>query len=204
MPPKSVTPSIRETAFDCPHCGAYTTQTWYELWAIGLSGQLPIPFIPDKDFLEGIRQDQNILPITKSSLIADGERWLSGSTKHDIYGTFGQPYDVRSADQGTAWFYYRIRIRMNAATLIPFLGVVFGGSDIDSTRAKFSFNSDERLTGVETEEKSNYVNQWAGIAMAVASSTGNAEQRVKAEMVRLGLPYDPNLSRKRQVDVPND
>ncbi len=31
--PKHVTASIKETAFSCPHCGALTTQYWYELLA---------------------------------------------------------------------------------------------------------------------------------------------------------------------------
>ena len=30
---KHVQPSISETAFNCPHCGALTTQTWYKLGA---------------------------------------------------------------------------------------------------------------------------------------------------------------------------
>jgi hypothetical protein len=33
MTRKSVPPSIKETAFDCPHCGTYTTQTWYRCHA---------------------------------------------------------------------------------------------------------------------------------------------------------------------------
>jgi len=60
MPPKSVTPSIRETAFNCPHCGAYTTQTWYDLWAGALSGESRTPIVPDKDFLEVIRKDEHM------------------------------------------------------------------------------------------------------------------------------------------------
>ena len=33
MTTKHVQPSISETAFNCPHCGALTSQTWYELGA---------------------------------------------------------------------------------------------------------------------------------------------------------------------------
>ena len=28
-----VAPSVRETAFNCPHCGALTTQTWFKIYA---------------------------------------------------------------------------------------------------------------------------------------------------------------------------
>jgi hypothetical protein len=40
-------PSIKETAFDCPHCGAYTTQFWYELVARSVDGDPPLPFFVD-------------------------------------------------------------------------------------------------------------------------------------------------------------
>lgn len=34
MTKKSTPPSIKEQAFDCPHCGAYTTQFWFDLLCI--------------------------------------------------------------------------------------------------------------------------------------------------------------------------
>lgn len=49
---KTVTPSTKETAFSCPHCGAFTTQYWYTLYAEKLPDKNPTPFIPseaDKD-----------------------------------------------------------------------------------------------------------------------------------------------------------
>jgi DNA-directed RNA polymerase subunit N (RpoN/RPB10) len=74
MPPKSVTPSIRETAFDCPHCGAYTTQTWYDLYARLVSGESRTPILPDKDNLELLRKDKQ----TSTDDITFYQRWLSG------------------------------------------------------------------------------------------------------------------------------
>lgn len=56
MSSKSVPPSIKETAFDCPHCGAYTTQQWYGLYAQGLPNDHRIPSIVSEEFLEKIRQ----------------------------------------------------------------------------------------------------------------------------------------------------
>ena len=44
---KSVPPSISETAFNCPHCGAFTTQHWYSLLARQLDRESPTPNIPD-------------------------------------------------------------------------------------------------------------------------------------------------------------
>jgi len=43
---KFVHPSIRETAFSCPHCGAYTSQTWYQLFCKTMDGELRKPFLP--------------------------------------------------------------------------------------------------------------------------------------------------------------
>lgn len=44
---KSVPPSIKETAFDCPHCGAYTTQTWHTLYAESRLRATPFLFEED-------------------------------------------------------------------------------------------------------------------------------------------------------------
>ena len=53
---KSVEPSIAETAFSCPHCGAFTTQFWYKLFAEALGDDSKkTPFIPkraDKEKME--------------------------------------------------------------------------------------------------------------------------------------------------------
>lgn len=52
---KVVPPSIQETAFSCPHCGAYTSQTWARLFADFLSGETKTPFIPDSEALDSLR-----------------------------------------------------------------------------------------------------------------------------------------------------
>ena len=49
MTTKSVPAAINETAFDCPHCGAYTTQFWYSLNAKQLDENRPTPLIPSED-----------------------------------------------------------------------------------------------------------------------------------------------------------
>ena len=49
MTSKSVPAAINETAFDCPHCGAYTTQFWYALNAKQLDENRPTPLIPTED-----------------------------------------------------------------------------------------------------------------------------------------------------------
>lgn len=49
MPNTPKTPCIKETAFSCPHCGAYSTQYWYEGYAKFLRDPR-LPFIPDERF----------------------------------------------------------------------------------------------------------------------------------------------------------
>jgi hypothetical protein len=38
---KYVTPAVNQTAFNCPHCGALTTQYWHTVHADSLGGRLP-------------------------------------------------------------------------------------------------------------------------------------------------------------------
>jgi len=44
-----VPPSIRLTAFSCPHCSAFTTQYWYDLVADARGGETPVPFVPSAE-----------------------------------------------------------------------------------------------------------------------------------------------------------
>jgi Domain of unknown function (DUF4145) len=74
---KSVTPSIRETAFDCPHCGAYTTQTWHDLYAKDRSEQHRTPIIADPAILEQINKDPRL---------GEAERELVEAFKKEVAG----------------------------------------------------------------------------------------------------------------------
>lgn len=47
---KYVPPSVEETAFNCPHCGALTTQFWYGVYANSKSSEQPLPMIVLPDF----------------------------------------------------------------------------------------------------------------------------------------------------------
>jgi len=57
---KYVAPSVKETAFNCPHCGALTTQTWYSTHAEGLrKNGLPSLEVFDADLEKLIAQIQD-------------------------------------------------------------------------------------------------------------------------------------------------
>jgi hypothetical protein len=41
----SVRPSIHEVAFDCPHCGAFTSQFWFQLFSESMGKERRTPYI---------------------------------------------------------------------------------------------------------------------------------------------------------------
>ena len=53
---KTNPPSIAETAFDCPHCGAYTTQYWYGVYA-NSHDKNSVPHIPTQESIKHILED---------------------------------------------------------------------------------------------------------------------------------------------------
>jgi hypothetical protein len=59
MTKKSNPPSINEQAFDCPHCGAYTTQYWFDVLSDRIENNAP-PSIPGSDIRELLKQNDKI------------------------------------------------------------------------------------------------------------------------------------------------
>lgn len=48
-------PSVKETAFSCPHCGAYTTQYWHSCYVSYIRDDPKVPYLPDADFEERVK-----------------------------------------------------------------------------------------------------------------------------------------------------
>ncbi|MBK6740703.1 MAG: hypothetical protein IPG64_24115 [Haliea sp.] len=48
-------PSINETAFNCPHCEAYTTQYWHNCAVDFIQDKVQTPFIPPDDFKDKVK-----------------------------------------------------------------------------------------------------------------------------------------------------
>ena len=57
MGEKTHPPSIEETAFECPHCGAYTTQYWFTLYARQREDERALPFVPSKEWMKSIEAE---------------------------------------------------------------------------------------------------------------------------------------------------
>jgi hypothetical protein len=69
--------SVKETAFNCPHCGALTSQEWYSLYADRVEhGRTP--FLPDAAFEKAVLNDPELDDETKERLIADAHNMNTG------------------------------------------------------------------------------------------------------------------------------
>ena len=77
MPKEPSPPSISETAFDCPHCGAYTTQYWFEVYA-NPREQNATPHIPDAETKRKILGETKIPDEAKRNFIEWCEKMDSG------------------------------------------------------------------------------------------------------------------------------
>jgi hypothetical protein len=69
-PTSSKEPSIRATAFNCPHCGAFTTQFWFGLYAKSLTEKQPVPIIPTEHSVKTISNDPELDSETRRNLLS--------------------------------------------------------------------------------------------------------------------------------------
>lgn len=125
------------------------------------------------------------------------------TTASDIHRSFGQPHAVRSIDQTgeRIWTYASMRATTNIATVIPFVGMVAGGTDVDATVANFYFDNTDTYIRAERTERSRYKNMWLMMGDSMTRS-GEAE-RVCSEMTRLGLPCDEIEARENAANLDN-
>lgn len=84
------TPLISKTAFSCPHCGAYTTQNWFQLSADSYSEELRTPTIPNEAMAEAFRTNRDIPEESRNDLVKWVNDMLVGKpffekTKNTLY-----------------------------------------------------------------------------------------------------------------------
>ena len=121
------------------------------------------------------------------------------STKRDVYAVFGQPHDVDYSNDKTRclWTYFKVESSPNAWAYVPYIGLIAGGVNEDTTKAYFFFDSDDRLIRTQTNKKSDSENSW--VAEARMISQGNRDDRavrVSQEMAKIGKPFDQKLAHR--------
>src|SRR5262249_2391622 len=79
---KIVSPSVRETAFCCPHCDVLTTQHWYDLLANQREGDKP-PFIPSASHRAQIEADLTMDAEEREAMLGFIDRRLLGMVYFD-------------------------------------------------------------------------------------------------------------------------
>ncbi|MBN2129038.1 MAG: DUF4145 domain-containing protein [Sedimentisphaerales bacterium] len=78
MAKKSSPPSIKETAFECPHCGAFTTQYWYTVHAEKKEKDYPLPVVPDDEYTRALEQDREVPEKVKQNLLSWSKEMAKG------------------------------------------------------------------------------------------------------------------------------
>jgi hypothetical protein len=94
MASKSVPPSIRETAFDCPHCGAYAAQNWYALRSNDLFGPNRTPQIDYKEIYKRVQAAKEIAQGAKIPYLKNLEKRLAGLVCLDTERKNTNSFDV--------------------------------------------------------------------------------------------------------------
>jgi len=93
MTKKTSPPSIKKTAFDCPHCGAFTTQYWFSIKAKQLDENY-FPIIPSKEWWASVQKDPE-KPEEEKRILLDWYKEMStGLVFIEKAGERG--YDVRN------------------------------------------------------------------------------------------------------------
>lgn len=118
------------------------------------------------------------------------------STKEQVYAIFGQPHDVDYSQDGaqSLWEYYKIEASPNAWSYVPYLGILAGGTNTETTKVYFFFNAQGKLIRTQTGKASDSINSWVGIAKEASHDRQERRRaivaRVATEMQRMGHPFD--------------
>jgi hypothetical protein len=124
------------------------------------------------------------------------------SSKEQVYGSFGQPGEVDYSQDRTqsVWTYYKIDTSPTAWSYVPYIGIIAGGMNKDTTQVSFFFGSGGKLLRMQTGKASDSTNSWVGLAKETSHTRQEARRvtmaRVEQEMQRLGKPFDGKCAKQ--------
>lgn len=72
------TPLISKTAFNCPHCGAYTTQFWHKVFVGSYAKGDRTPTMPEEAVIDAVKKDKALPEEAKAKFISWVRRMVGG------------------------------------------------------------------------------------------------------------------------------
>ncbi|MEM1380103.1 MAG: hypothetical protein AAGH41_05695 [Pseudomonadota bacterium] len=116
------------------------------------------------------------------------------TTIDDVHQSFGQPHQVQENPDGRTWDYYGVSTRISPLGLIPYAGFVVGGDHVTYDGLRLSFDENDRLENyVEIPEEKHY--QLTLVTVGDAFTRSYGVRSIRAEMERLGLPFENKAAR---------
>jgi hypothetical protein len=113
-------PSLSETAFVCPHCGAFTTQHWYKLRADRIGEKERTPSIPDAGARERIAKAKELEPESKDRLIDWVDKILQGLVLIDRNQTGAYAYnDVENLHLSECFNCKKVAVWVHKSLVFP-------------------------------------------------------------------------------------
>jgi hypothetical protein len=88
MSKKEIPPSVSETAFCCPHCGAFTTQYWFELARKPIKGENAVPLVLTQRKLDKLLNDMKENEAARESIEDWGRKLVSGEMFCETKGDY--------------------------------------------------------------------------------------------------------------------
>lgn len=86
MPRKEVVPSVTETAFCCPHCGAFASQQWFQLARKAIEGDRSLPHVLTPGGLIKLLQELRGDDAAREYAQSWGEKMVSGEMFVEVAG----------------------------------------------------------------------------------------------------------------------
>jgi len=117
--PKLTPPSISETAFNCPHCSALTTQYWYEVFPKQITSEKKVPFVFNEKHREGIARSSKFEGEDKAKFLALCDKHISGLVSFEPVSSVYPDYKVINLHLSRCYNCDKISVWVHDKLLFP-------------------------------------------------------------------------------------